>query len=646
MLFRCFSFLDLSNFLTGQRAVRLTQTAMSVPSNAGAETPSGDGTNGQSNPPPVVIAMGGTADSNPVPPMPLDSPPSPPQAPLHSPGSPLSPLTMADPTLASSSPAAPTTAIANPVTTPSVVRGDGTHNASSGIYARPEDAARNVTVGDPVQQGEGMSNKYISYRVQVQPGGPENAIAGAGGRSNYGHHTSVLRRYTDFRWLQSQLRREKPGAVVPPLPEKHAVKRLDPEFVEDRRAGLERFLRRCCVHPELRDAQCLGAFLTADDLSFHAAKNKRAAPALGVANTPSGELQPGSPIDPSGADSSYNPVLAPPMNLEKPKKNRLKNWLAETTTALSRELVQSPDDHLFDEISHYIDELEIATKRAHHEAASIVRRHKDVSQGWSEFGRALTALGVAEGEGVDASAGLVGEAATSNLAPIVTDAVESAVQKLEEPLNDHVRILHSVRAALQKRHDRRLTYTTALGTVTNKHAILNKLKGGASAQQSSATAQMKAYDAELSMGRAQEAAEAARIDYEHVSSRVLREMDRFKAEQASNLRATLAEFCRAMGEYHARMGEGWGELTIRLANAAVPPAPTNTMMSMGGDVAQTGDTARQNHLPLPLAPPMPGHQSFPVVAQPQVIAPPVNGQDHSTVHVGGMQYRDTSSIVM
>ena len=70
-------------------------------------------------------------------------------------------------------------------------------------------------------------NKFTSYKVNTVVSNP---------MPNFPFQTAaVIRRYSDFVWLVQQLEREFPGAIVPPIPEKQAVSRFSPEFVEGRR---------------------------------------------------------------------------------------------------------------------------------------------------------------------------------------------------------------------------------------------------------------------------------------------------------------------------------------------------------------------------------------------------------------------------
>ena len=84
---------------------------------------------------------------------------------------------------------------------------------------------------------------------------------------------SVLRRYSDFEWLLEQLGTAFPGVILPAIPEKQAVGRFSPDFVEQRRRGLERFLNKISLHPTLVESQYLISFLTADDVAFNIAKS-------------------------------------------------------------------------------------------------------------------------------------------------------------------------------------------------------------------------------------------------------------------------------------------------------------------------------------------------------------------------------------
>jgi len=79
---------------------------------------------------------------------------------------------------------------------------------------------RQVTVSDPEKVAEGITG-YIIYKVSAE--------------SAFIDRTYVCRRrYSDFEWLFAELVTRYPGVIIPALPEKKAVGRFEPDFVEAR----------------------------------------------------------------------------------------------------------------------------------------------------------------------------------------------------------------------------------------------------------------------------------------------------------------------------------------------------------------------------------------------------------------------------
>ncbi|CAK1552987.1 unnamed protein product [Leptosia nina] len=121
-----------------------------------------------------------------------------------------------------------------------------------------------VTVTEPQKIGEGMSS-YVAYRVITKTNMPIFSK----------HDFAVLRRFSDFLGLHEKLTEKylRSGRIIPPAPEKSIVgttklkmastpstesangnsgsSSLQSQFVERRRAALERFLNRVAQHPVL-----------------------------------------------------------------------------------------------------------------------------------------------------------------------------------------------------------------------------------------------------------------------------------------------------------------------------------------------------------------------------------------------------------
>ena len=92
---------------------------------------------------------------------------------------------------------------------------------------------------------------------------------------------AVTRRYRDFLWLYNSLHTNNPGVVVPPPPEKQAVGRFDTNFVESRRAALERMLNKTAAHPTLQHDGDLKLFLESEAFNVDVKHKERKEPGLG-----------------------------------------------------------------------------------------------------------------------------------------------------------------------------------------------------------------------------------------------------------------------------------------------------------------------------------------------------------------------------
>ncbi len=164
---------------------------------------------------------------------------------------------------------------ADPATAIAIQTSDETAPSSQHSTPQPpcprvqaEDSVAYITVSDPVQHTEGLKGKFTMYRVAYDPPPPAadadviDADGGARGkhRALFPYATSANRRYSDFAWLFDHLHKERPGAIVPPLPEKQKVARFSESFIEERRLHLEAFLRRAASNPELIDTECLLVF--------------------------------------------------------------------------------------------------------------------------------------------------------------------------------------------------------------------------------------------------------------------------------------------------------------------------------------------------------------------------------------------------
>jgi hypothetical protein len=259
-----------------------------------------------------------------------------------------------------------------------------------------------------------------------------------------------------------------------------------------------------------------------------------------------------------------NSMMMPPKSQSSPtKKEGFKRWFAETKTSISGDLVKSPDDELFEEVQRYIHGLDTQMKNVSTQASGLVRKGKEMANGLFEFGLAFNLLGQSEADALGDALCKLGETA-DRLSVLSAEHSDQEASQFEDPLVDMIKIIHAVKQALHKRHEKRLTYSTCLQEVESKNTQLSKMRAQIGME-------AKAYGLEMSLRRAQENAEIARDDFATVSQRVLREVDRFKRETTEDMRLTVLEYIRMQVEYNKKMEKIWANLIPQLERVQLDP---------------------------------------------------------------------------
>lgn len=127
-----------------------------------------------------------------------------------------------------------------------------------------------IYVGDPHKVGD-LTSSHTEYSVTTK------TTSKGYRRSEF----TVSRRYRDFLWLYSQLHNNNPGVIIPPPPEKQAVGRFEADFVESRRAALERMLNKTASHAILQHDGDLKLFLESDAFNVDIKNKERKDTGLG-----------------------------------------------------------------------------------------------------------------------------------------------------------------------------------------------------------------------------------------------------------------------------------------------------------------------------------------------------------------------------
>lgn len=417
----------------------------------------------------------------------------------------------------------------------------------------------NVTVTDPLKQSDSFGS-YIIYKVNTSTNSPEYSFS----------QFSVLRRYSDFVWLNEQLNFFYPGTIVPPLPEKQSVGRFTPEFVESRRRGIEKFMSRVTKHEILKVTPVLATFLQADDAAFALCKEQykqdRAAASGGMAN-----------------------------------------WLESKLSALSSSsanVERTAADVKFDEVMKYIIQLETQMQNVAKHTSSLVKQNRAMANALFEFGQAFTWLGQSEGDGLGAALTQVGNTA-DQLSVLATENAEAEAVHLEEPLEEYVRLLAAVKAALKRRQEKKTIHLNAISDLDSKQNSYNKLMG-TPGKEAQATAKLEQVE------RCREYVEKTRVEYEDVSENLLIEFERFKVEKAEDIKQILLNYVKLQIEFNKKSEQAWKDLiphlkTISTSNNSSVSRVAASLLSSGPESSsQVSHSQKYDEEDMP--PPVPPKQ--------------------------------------
>ncbi|SCW01511.1 LAFE_0E01266g1_1 [Lachancea fermentati] len=112
----------------------------------------------------------------------------------------------------------------------------------------------NIVQIEEIPEREGILFKHTNYLVKHLVDLPD---------TDPSTDRSVVRRYSDFLWLQEVLLKKYPFRLIPDLPPKKiGSQNTDPIFLTKRRNGLTRFINLIMKHPVLRKDDLVLTFLT------------------------------------------------------------------------------------------------------------------------------------------------------------------------------------------------------------------------------------------------------------------------------------------------------------------------------------------------------------------------------------------------
>ncbi|XP_050686567.1 sorting nexin-2-like isoform X2 [Eriocheir sinensis] len=476
-----------NHILTPEPAPTSTPTPDSDPDPALVHDPAPASFLGDGDTMEISLDDGKTKDTS-EPPLPPSSILPPMGAPLTPPVVPVTPT--ATPSLTPNiTPAAPTpvTPVAMPRTTPEQpqAEGDGTEE-----YIQ-------ITVSDPQKIGEGMSS-YMAYKVTT--------------KTNVSYfrkkHWSVMRRFSDFLGLHRKLveKHLHSGRIIPPAPEKSAIgttkiklgsdKNADPgsaEFIERRRASLERYMNRTGAHPTLRADPDFREFIELD-AELPRATQTSALSSAGVL--------------------------------------RLFNRVGETVNKMTFKMDES--DQWFEEKTQQIESLDAQLRKLHAAMEGLVSYRRELAISTASFAKATAVLSsVEEHSSLSRALHQLSES-TERTHTIHHAQADADFYVLSENTKDYIHLIQSVKDVF---HERVKTFQTW------QHAQITLAKKREAKAKAELAGRMdKVQQAQEEVAEWEGKVERSQEEFERISRAIKKEMEQFDVMRLKDFRDMVVKY--------------------------------------------------------------------------------------------------------
>lgn len=366
----------------------------------------------------------------------------------------------------------------------------------------------NVAVSNPEKMGDGM-NAYMSYKVSTQTTLPM-----------FRNKTfSVRRRFSDFLGLYEKLSAKHSllGCIIPPPPQKSVVGMTkvkvgkedssSAEFVEKRRAALERYLQRVVAHPSLLQDPDVREFLERDEL----------------------------------------PRALNTQTLSGPGLLKMINRASDAVNKMTIKMNES--DNWFESKLQEVENEEQLLRRLHTAVDSLVNHRKELCSNTAAFSKSVAMLG-----SVEENSAL--SRALSQLAE-VEDKMEQLHQQqafsdffiLTELLADYVRLLGTVRCCFEQRMKAWQRLQEAQSTLQKKREAEAKLLW--------ANKPDKLQQAKDDINEWESKVSQYERDFERITCTVRKEVLRFEKEKTRDFKQHIVKYLESLLHKQHRLVKCW-----------------------------------------------------------------------------------------
>ncbi|XP_013417433.1 sorting nexin-2 [Lingula anatina] len=366
-----------------------------------------------------------------------------------------------------------------------------------------------ISVGNPHKKGDGMSS-YMVYDVNTKTTIP------AFQKSDF----SVTRRFSDFLGLHDKLTEKHLmlGRIVPPAPEKSVIGMTkikmskedqgSSEFVEKRRAALERYLNRTAAHPVLRMDPDFREFLELNG-DLPKATNTSALSGAGVM--------------------------------------RLFNKVGDAVGKITFKMDET--DQWFEEKQQQVESLDTHLRKLHGSVEALVVHRKDLSQMTGSFAKSAAMLANAEEHTALSRAISQLAEIEEKIEQLHEDQADTDFYVFAELLKDYVTLIGAVKDVFNQRVKVYKAWKEAESMLNKKREAKVKLElAHKSDKIPQAQSEIEEWEGKVEKGQE---------DFEKISENIRKEVARFDKKRVRDFKITIINYLETLMNNQQQLIKYW-----------------------------------------------------------------------------------------
>ncbi|KAF3921986.1 hypothetical protein ABW20_dc0104539 [Dactylellina cionopaga] len=367
-----------------------------------------------------------------------------------------------------------------------------------------------IQVGDPHKVGD-LTSAHIVYQVSTKTSSKAYRVP----------EFTVSRRYKDFLWLYNALIVSNPGIIVPPPPEKQQLGRFDQDFVESRRAALERMLNRIALHPVLQQDGDLKIFLESESFNNDIKQKER--------QTASIETSGGGLFGSIGIGGAFS---------------------------TAQKFVET--DEWFLDRKAYLEALEGQLKNLMKSIDTVIKQRKELAESASEFGNSLHALSAVELSNMLSSPLASLADLQIRLRELYDRQAQQDVLTLGITVDEYIRLIGSVKLAFQQRQKAFHSWHAAESETQKKRGTYEKL------QRQGKTQGDRLNQMQAEVADSEKKLHQARVLFDEMGRLMKNELERFEREKVEDFKSGVETFLESAVEAQKEVIELWETYLLQL----------------------------------------------------------------------------------